>query len=635
MKRKEACVQQKLQFFLLCSSLFAQAEKIKSIQNGDVDNEQSAMEFSTILTCLVKFNADLNTLRCSNSRFLNETNGINQMNGLQQCLETRGVMDTIFDDSFPLLTIANNSMYEEGEVGQCFVSHVPDESNNICYIIDIKNLPNARNFYEDHPIALTKTPEIGEMFVYNCKDKILMRAIRTVSLEENSGKFSAHLIDIGSSIWIAADLKGQYEMTEKTKKIPPCAVKCYVMRIKTDENLVLFSLLHKKMYFRVVKNINNCLCVNLFDRDTNPFRKNNEIIGDMNFYKCFEYADFRKRRAYIPMDFETKFLATECKNYTETENNAMCKENGTEKLLTYDEYLRSKVKNPFLDNYEERTNLMSEYYMKSTDKDSKLNEHDEYDGCSVGNNFKNHYHNNVALENTEKEINIASGQLILRTIDESFCENSVVKIHLYTSLVQFLPKCHHNFRIHVTHIVDVEEFYGQIPSLFETKTLSLTELEWEMNTEKAVESYKEFVNAPAIEEFVVAKFTDNRFYRAKVINMYDQNNLKVFYVDFGNCANVNLTQIFKWDKRWNCLPAQAFHCRLDKIKRIKPLDFLAIQTFHMLALNKELDAMAVDIITDDELPTIVVRMTNNLGMDIADTLCEQNMAVYKKKTQRK
>lgn len=85
-------------------------------------------------------------------------------------------------------------------------------------------------------------------------------------------------------------------------------------------------------------------------------------------------------------------------------------------------------------------------------------------------------------------------------------------------------------------------------------------------------------------------YIDNLWYRAQVSNIYDDNTIKVFYVDYGNCRTVNLDDIRKWSYNFEYLAFQAIKCQLDNVTKLKPNHIEANEFFKRKILNVPLSA---------------------------------------------
>lgn len=61
---------------------------------------------------------------------------------------------------------------------------------------------------------------------------------------------------------------------------------------------------------------------------------------------------------------------------------------------------------------------------------------------------------------------------------------------------------------------------------------------------------------------------------------------QVFYVDYGNCENVNINDMRQWDDAFDRYPFQALECSLDNITKLKDCDEKAIAYFEQLVFQK-------------------------------------------------
>lgn len=87
-----------------------------------------------------------------------------------------------------------------------------------------------------------------------------------------------------------------------------------------------------------------------------------------------------------------------------------------------------------------------------------------------------------------------------------------------------------------------------------------------------------------------ALYSDNLWYRAQILNIYDNDTVKVFFVDYGNCRIVNLEDIRRWNYNFEYLAFQAIKCRIDNVFKIKPNHVEAIEYLKRQVLNVPLNA---------------------------------------------
>ena len=65
-----------------------------------------------------------------------------------------------------------------------------------------------------------------------------------------------------------------------------------------------------------------------------------------------------------------------------------------------------------------------------------------------------------------------------------------------------------------------------------------------------------------------AQFTDNSWYRAKVVELPGRRIVNVQYVDFGNVERVSAWQLRKLPDKFLTLPPQALHCQLADVEPV-------------------------------------------------------------------
>lgn len=90
-----------------------------------------------------------------------------------------------------------------------------------------------------------------------------------------------------------------------------------------------------------------------------------------------------------------------------------------------------------------------------------------------------------------------------------------------------------------------------------------------------------------------AKYIDKRWYRAEVVRFYDDRNVMVFYVDYGNSEMVRLEEVHEWDERFSYLPYQAVLCKLSNLQPAKSFHVPAVVELNRTLLNKRVHAKIV------------------------------------------
>lgn len=119
----------------------------------------------------------------------------------------------------------------------------------------------------------------------------------------------------------------------------------------------------------------------------------------------------------------------------------------------------------------------------------------------------------------------------------------------------------------------------------------------------------------------------NSFYRAQVISVMDKHAFVIYYVDYGNCAKVRTTQLFKYDERWDQIPAYAMHFRINRVEEINPWDNEAKNILDkLLAGEVEATIIAVEECKKTRRTTYTVEMIDENGQNTADVLILKKIA---------
>lgn len=63
-------------------------------------------------------------------------------------------------------------------------------------------------------------------------------------------------------------------------------------------------------------------------------------------------------------------------------------------------------------------------------------------------------------------------------------------------------------------------------------------------------------------------------------------HFQVFYVDYGNNADISPDDMRQWDDSFDCYPFQAMECRLDNVTKLKDRDLDAVVEFEKMVLMK-------------------------------------------------
>lgn len=466
--------------------------------------------------------------------------------------------------------------YEDGSVGQCYISHVIDEVESLCYILDVARMPDTKSF-EGRIRPLNRLPKIGEIFAYNFHGQFMIRAKRIVELDPlNDSSFSAQFIDIGCTIWIDMnDIEYFFEIDQAAKRVPPCAIKCSVLKLPADRSLI--TTLHSKMDFRIEKMGNALLYIELSSHETAPLSPN--IIGsDSDFYAFFEW-DWNKQQS--------------------TEKNSDFSSNFHVNLEHFDGvqvFAKKKSKRMFI------RQILAERY---DTKDETNAAADEVNASKwkVHSDRMEQFADTLGLED-EKPAHV------------------VVPPFEVTDLcpVPFWPKAGTAVRITSHFVRDVERFYAFVPKCYREDVLTPDQLTTAMNIDRNRSSFIKLTEVPDVDEHVLATFCD-KVYRARVARHYDKVNFQVYFLDFGNCSNVSLANgVFRWDARWNAIPPLAITCLLRGVEKACEFDYMGINVMEKALLNGPVDAEVVDVVESMDTKALVLNVRDKDGDDLAEFL---------------
>ncbi|XP_049533009.1 uncharacterized protein LOC125949733 [Anopheles darlingi] len=182
-----------------------------------------------------------------------------------------------------------------------------------------------------------------------------------------------------------------------------------------------------------------------------------------------------------------------------------------------------------------------------------------------------------------------------------------------------LPALSNLVKLMPTFVVDVDQFYAHvIPDSGETSVIA--KLHHDINSLNTVGQYKVFRRMPSLGEMVLAMF-EQAWYRAKVVDIFD-DTVTVFYVDYGNTATVDLSDLRVWENSFSYVPAQAVICQIANACSVKPGHVEAIQQLQQVLVDKVIDALIIDNKTPWQ-----VRIFDEEGFDIGEGLILTHLAL--------
>lgn len=591
-----------------------QTEYVRNISDDAKENQEIASFFSSIITNLYQLNDSLKeTINDAKSllaarKLPNTDRNAALLKRLMECAVDEDECH-VYDNS---VCMKYDDIYQDGALGLGYVSHISDVKNGICYILDVDRMPDPTLFYGKHLKSLNRLPEIGEVFAYHLNQKFMFRAMRCATSDSEAmiaGPFQYYvkLIDIGSTIWIDTSngFHNHYELDEMVQQIPGYAIKCQIVQMPTSYNLL--NILHDKVSFRILKLANpwQHVYVELLSQSTNPFLCLDEVGGNnIQLYLYFHWND----TASLGRSNWTSpsILSSVERNESPLSNCSYASNNNS--------YASSNEGVKLVGNH-----FMEMFNTAAASKPEPIKTMSSL--CDLGPTNWNIIHEHRmqqfadTLSTDDENINELYDHGVISYVD---AEPNVPQIRL--------PCIGDTIDISVVFVVDVERFYAYIPSCLSSSPIDVRQLKDEMNAEQNRLDYQRLQLTPPINENVFALY-QNFIYRARVISHYDKLNYKVYYIDYGNCAKVNLNELFKWDSRWENVPPQVLLCRLHGMRKIRFYDFEAMTALEKLLVNKMLKAKVTKIIeTDDDNPTIVVSVKDVTGADVTQTMCDKNFA---------
>ncbi|XP_053958294.1 tudor domain-containing protein 1-like [Anastrepha ludens] len=154
--------------------------------------------------------------------------------------------------------------------------------------------------------------------------------------------------------------------------------------------------------------------------------------------------------------------------------------------------------------------------------------------------------------------------------------------------------------LQVMHIDRPDCFHAQI---LKNKSETLEQLFW--NTGEVLLEQK-LTAQPKLGDIILAQYAKDEFwYRAKVIDVVDDDVFKVFYLDYGNTETVSLKSMAKCNSAQETAPFRAVFCRFAGITDItngdESLCEQAVQMLVVMLLNQRIEVRVVQKMNDGEL----------------------------------
>ncbi|XP_052863882.1 uncharacterized protein LOC128270517 [Anopheles cruzii] len=184
-----------------------------------------------------------------------------------------------------------------------------------------------------------------------------------------------------------------------------------------------------------------------------------------------------------------------------------------------------------------------------------------------------------------------------------------------------VPQPNTRVTLQPTYVDDVNLFYAQIVPECQAVRSDIESLPYKLNDPDSVALYREIKRFPCSGELVLAMY-ENQWYRAKVIDFFEDNTAYVFYVDYGNTATVRMNELRLWEERFSYVPFLAVGCTIANAQRVKECHIEAIEQLQNVLIDKEIDAL---IINNDQLWE--VQIFDEDGCDIGQYFIDTHLAL--------
>ncbi|XP_058444572.1 uncharacterized protein LOC131426134 isoform X1 [Malaya genurostris] len=449
--------------------------------------------------------------------------------------------------------------YKNKRTGRCVISHVGTVAQSFC-MVDRDHQDCTKLFaamQNSRGCKLTELPPSGKVFgVY--LDASLFRAVRNKPIENSTLTLTyIRLLDTGE-VLPYDDSMVLSALSEYYQKLPAFAIRCILVDILDDpfcDNLeqYLKKSLHTTQYYRVVSVEGPVLFLNLSQQPiVVPEKPLKLVAADIPTESSL--GKTRRRRSSSKTKHTSPTRMTVFKpEPIETGGSISIR------MPVTTTSTERKPTCPFYDPFNTKC---------AKGAHSKLEPIPALDSTSSPGSpteepyqyFRNDSSGNSAEEDSQ-----------IQMIPPIGCQ------------VYLIPK----------FIKDIEHFWCHVvsPNFVDT---DLLEMEMRMNSPEHSVRYRKFTSPPVFRQRVFARYTDKRWYRAEVAQYFDESNVLVFYVDYGNAEMVLLENVRLWDEQFSYLPYQAVFCRLANVRRVKHYHKQAVVEMNRYLLNQRVLATIVN-----------------------------------------
>lgn len=505
------------------------------------------------------------------------------------------------NDSEPLFLYEKASIdnFVVGSVIDACVVYVDRQSLSLNFsICEIRNplitqLLHLQVTLNGNCSKFNRIPDPREVFGLVIENQ-LFRAVRE-NTKEVRDKYLAHLLEFGEVTEINS-LSEMFHLPEEYRDIPAQAVQCELVSVNGNTNCDLRLALLKyectKARFTLVRKGDSILYMNLVENDQQQQQPQQSPLPEITPSETNPF----KTNGYVQTN-----------GYSVEENlvDADIKPNGSKEVTAFKEtgYPDDKAvadtngltQSQLEDLYQEpiQTSNALKAVMGYTPKDeSRICKF--YDpatkSCFKGSNCKKE-HTEIMKDGWTKD---TEAVLIDVCVPMAYPKNGTV------------------LRIIPTHIVDVCTFYAQM----EFSERNDNPLFW---GSREIPDKTKLKRPPFQFDMVLAQFTDGNWYRAQVMDAFEDNTFRVFYVDYGNEDIVPLSCLAEWNKNLSSYSHQAFRCRIvgianatknkvDEDNALKIIAGLILDQFVTVRVLHSTDEILIEFIDKNcaKLPEILI-----------------------------
>jgi hypothetical protein len=514
-----------------------------------------------------------------------------------------------------------------------FYIHIVCEDN-----IGIDSLQNGMTQYYRKVNAAFKSKEEAKCHIgsfcaafYDVDDKWYRAQIVDWNEDSNSDTVIIKYVDYGNlfSVHFSLIQPLRVEFT----KLPICARRCHLALVhpntSTEDRISKSWSCEATNFFKSLVNMESVFVVILMESNDNSIPSLSVILQDCQKDGCLIINEFLVENGYAVSFSHIDYSLFVEQNMEQDQNAQQQKtEESQDDSLHKEQCSSLDVScdwNPMAHDYYSETNTLN---------------HDDEDACYAVTGYKPRDENRICKFYAH-EGRCFKGETCLKehmyphlggwTTDKEY-----KFLDSFTKLV--LPAVQDEIMLQVTFITKANMFYAVIcnegqnsPDKVQIKRVDVEEdeeigeqdetlmtLNDYLNEEHNVKALKRCTVMPALGQIVVARFRkDGRFYRARVVDYSGEEDICVFYVDYGNKEWVTESDIREIEPKYLHLPFQAIDCVLANVDDVAE-SAAARSLFANMVYNRALRARVIARLC--HLPRLEVLLWDDKGSDIGACL---------------